>query len=173
MVRQMNWANSSEQECDDAANYPMIRLFQVDRSACSSTPLQEFDSVFLNWTKPSTINAVTRKPAIGDFAAVCYFFGRELYKGLPQEQKAPIGLVLSSWGGTEDGCWSSPDALGKCGYKPDPDPKPKCKTGKCGNSQLWNAMVEPMLPLSIRGVVWYQGEGRVSELARLGWVRLG
>lgn len=45
------------------------------------------------------------------FSAVCWLFGRYLYKTL----KYPIGLVHSSWGGTPVEAWSSPRALHKCG----------------------------------------------------------
>jgi hypothetical protein len=166
MVREMNWANASTQECDDAAaNYPFIRLFQVDRSHCSAHPQQEFAAVSAEWARPGDPavsldngkhNVDTR--VIDNFAATCWFFGRDLYNGLPPEKKVPVGLVLSSVGGTKDECWSSAEALSTCGLKPSPDPNPVCRTGKCGASQLWNAMINPMVSLTIRGTVWYQGE---------------
>jgi len=45
----------------------------------------------------------------GDFSATAYFFARELYKQL----KVPIGLINSSWGGTQSEAWTSKAAFGK------------------------------------------------------------
>lgn len=47
------------------------------------------------------------------FSAVCWLFGRYLYKSL----KYPIGLVESCWGGTPVEAWSSLRALHSCGLK--------------------------------------------------------
>ena len=46
-------------------------------------------------------------------SAVCWVYGRHLYETLGY----PIGLVVSTWGGTPVEYWSSPDALHKCGLK--------------------------------------------------------
>ena len=42
-----------------------------------------------------------------EFSAVGYFFGRELYKKLG----VPIGLIHSSWPGTQAENWATPQAL--------------------------------------------------------------
>lgn len=47
------------------------------------------------------------------FSAVCWLFGRYLYKSL----NYPIGLVESCWGGTPVEAWSSVRALQRCGLK--------------------------------------------------------
>jgi sialate O-acetylesterase len=44
---------------------------------------------------------------VGGFSAVGYFFGRELHKTLD----VPIGLINSSWGGTDAEAWISAQAL--------------------------------------------------------------
>jgi len=43
------------------------------------------------------------------FSATAYFFGKKLY----DELKVPIGLIHTSWGGTEIESWISADALSK------------------------------------------------------------
>ncbi len=74
------------------ANYPDIRLFTVAR-AVSTTP--EFNCTG-SWSECSPHTAAT-------FSAVAYFFGRKLYK----ELDVPIGLIVSSWGGTKIQPWIS------------------------------------------------------------------
>ncbi|HEY6328767.1 MAG TPA: sialate O-acetylesterase, partial [Blastocatellia bacterium] len=80
----------------DAASYPDIRLFSVTRKT-SATPL---DDVNGKWLENSPKTA-------GEFSAVGYYFGRELYRRL----KVPIGLIHSSWGGTPAEAWTSHEML--------------------------------------------------------------
>jgi len=47
---------------------------------------------------------------IGSFSAVCWLFGRDLYR----KYGRPIGLIATWFGGTRIEAWSSPDALKKC-----------------------------------------------------------
>jgi len=95
----MEWPLINTQNGADAvaqANYPEIRLFTVQK-ATSSTPL---DDVKGQWI-------VTTPDKVGQFSAVGYFFGRELY----QKLKVPVGLIHTSWGGTPAEAWTSNDAL--------------------------------------------------------------
>ena len=78
------------------ANYPEIHLFTVDKSTAAS-PL---DNVKGRWV-------VTTPDQVGQFSAVGYFFGRELYQRL----KIPIGLIHTSWGGTPAEAWTSYEGL--------------------------------------------------------------
>lgn len=149
--------NSSE-ELADTVNYPDLRVFVVNDKT-SDTPLTDFpdDGITLPWSKPSpkTIGG-------GDFhyfSAVCWLYGKYLY----QQLKKPLGLLETSWGGTPVEAWSSADALKKCGLK---DLKQKSPSdlqldllrGPQEYMVLWNAMVNPLLNLSIYGAIWYQGE---------------
>jgi sialate O-acetylesterase len=86
------------------SNYPKIRLFSVLK-AMSYTP--KTDLAGGTWTEcnPQTV---------GDFSAVAYFFGRKL----EQELDIPIGLINSSWGGTNIQTWISWDIMSQKGdYK--------------------------------------------------------
>ncbi len=84
--------NNYEQEIADA-NYPMIRHFKVPNTV--STTLKN-DLTGGDWQICSPATA-------GDFSAAAYFFARELYRQL----KVPIGLINSSWGGTQSEAWTS------------------------------------------------------------------
>jgi sialate O-acetylesterase len=78
------------------ANYQEIHYFIVQKNTAAS-PL---DDVKGHWV-------VTTPEQVGQFSAVGYFFGRELYQRL----KIPLGLIQTSWGGTPAEAWTSHDAL--------------------------------------------------------------
>ena len=86
------------------ADYPEIRLFTVTR-AVSNKPEFNCDG---SWSECSP-------KTVANFSASAYFFGRELYKKL----NVPIGLVVSSWGGTKIQSWISRKYLSRLDeYKP-------------------------------------------------------
>lgn len=85
------------------ANYPQIRLFTVKREAAD----EPASDVSGNWK-------VCSPQTVGNFAAVGYFFGRDLYKALRdwnEERGVPIGLIHSSWPGTPPAAWTSLSVL--------------------------------------------------------------
>jgi sialate O-acetylesterase len=86
-----------------AANYPLLRLFIVKR-AVAGKPQSD---VIGQWV-------VTSPETAGNFSAVGYFFGRDLHRAM----KFPVGMIASSWGGTEAEAWTSDEAL-----EADPDLK--------------------------------------------------
>ncbi|MFM9947147.1 MAG: sialate O-acetylesterase [Saprospiraceae bacterium] len=97
----MEWAlrdaNNAEMEIA-AANDPMIRHFQVERTA-SMLPLDTLKSGSWNVCSPETA---------GDFTAVGYFFA----KHLREKTGVPIGLLHSSWGGSRIEPWMDAATLG-------------------------------------------------------------
>lgn len=93
------------------------------------------------------------------FSAVAYFFG----KRLSRELNVPVGLIAASWGGTAAEVWT-PDSLvhnnpilkqaaariapsGMCPYQP---------------GYAFNAMIAPVIPYTIAGAIWYQGENNTG-----------
>lgn len=160
----MNWPvrrSDGGEEAIAEADYPNIRLFQVPRTV-STTP--RFDSKG-EWKacSPTTV---------ASFSAVAYYFGRELHHGLD----VPIGLIQTTWGGSTAEAWTSREALGEIdafvpyleefddamrdfrAYPNRPDPV----THKSPTS-LFNAMLHPLIPFAMQGVLWYQGEANVSD----------
>ncbi|HEX8832604.1 MAG TPA: sialate O-acetylesterase, partial [Abditibacteriaceae bacterium] len=87
-----------------AANYPNIRLFSVAKNL-SLTPR---DVVSGQWDvcTPQTIVG-GGKDSWGGFSAAAYFFGRNLH----QQLNVPIGLIHSSWGGTNAEAWATNQSL--------------------------------------------------------------
>jgi sialate O-acetylesterase len=80
--------------------------------------------------------------SVPGFSATAYYFARELQ----QQLDVPVGIIASSWGGTRIEPWTP-------------------KNGK--GAVLYNAMIHPLAPFSLRGVIWYQGESNVLSLAGL------
>lgn len=89
--------NNYTQEIADA-NYSMIRHFKIPNAI--STTLKE-DITGGVWKICTPANA-------GEFSATAYFFARELYNKL----KVPIGLINTSWGGTQVEAWISEQGFG-------------------------------------------------------------
>ncbi len=79
------------------ADYPQIRHFYVEHKV-EIEPQKDLKSG--DWKKASP-------ETVGDFTAIGFFFARELYKKL----KVPVGLVHSSWGGSQIEGWISREGM--------------------------------------------------------------
>lgn len=86
-----------EKEIKDA-DYPLIRAFNVEK-AMSMTPDSDFGG---KWQ-------VCSPETVSSFSATAYFFARKLNKQL----NIPIGIINSSWGGTDIETWISSDSFQK------------------------------------------------------------
>ncbi|XP_046342771.2 sialate O-acetylesterase-like [Haliotis rufescens] len=130
---------NSSAEITEALKFKNIRIFKTGQVE-SPSPLEDLKNVSTPWTAPT-------QDTVSAFSAVCWLFGEYLYP----HRNYPIGLVESAWGGTPIEPWSSPDALAKC-------PQPQV-SGPKNKSVVWNAMINPLLDMTIYGTLWYQGEG--------------
>ena len=124
-----------------------LRCFRVKRSS-SKVPLDEIQG---SWGYASAGGTKT-------FVGVGYFFGKKLVN----ELNTPVGLIQSAWGGTDINTWMSWDAIEKVptalerAKKKDAANLPKRESVK--PSRLYNAMIHPLAPYALDGVIWYQGE---------------
>lgn len=92
------WGKVMNYQQEEAnANYPLIRQIKVP-TTISTTPKDDIPSGEWKVCSPQTA---------GDFTAVGYFFARELYN----ELKVPIGLINTTWGGTQIESWTSREAF--------------------------------------------------------------
>lgn len=89
---------NAEKEIADS-NYPMIRHFGVAQDL-SGKPKDDLKQG--KWE-------VSSKETVGNFTAVGYYFARKLYS----ELKIPIGIINTSWGGTNVETWTSREAFEK------------------------------------------------------------
>ncbi|TST73070.1 Sialate O-acetylesterase [Bagarius yarrelli] len=153
--------NASE-ELAMATKFPNVRVFQAARET-SSVELNDLAGVEVPWSRPAP--EILGGKDFTHFSAVCWLFGRYLYESL----NYPIGLVESCWGGTPVEAWSSLRALHSCGLNEaimntsissyfDDDPWDKV----WNSTVLWNAMIHPLLNMTIKGAIWYQGESNAQ-----------
>jgi len=184
MAMQVQKSANAEREIA-AADYPEIRLFGVRRKLFE-TPQEDCKGV---WRQCSP-------DVIGRFSAVAYYFGREIHKALG----VPVGLMESSWGGTEAEAWMNlkaieknpdirvifdqydqtvkryKDAMTDFGKKRAEWEKLKVKLEAEGKkvppkppwygpytSGTYNGMIAPIIPYTIKGAIWYQGESNIRR----------
>jgi len=127
----------------EADSYPNIRLFTVGTKTKSNKPLKDLRTIEQKWGRASDLSVSHGSP-FKHFSAVCWFFGRDVFKGL--DSKVPVGLISDNWGGTQVEQWMPPATSLPCGH---------ASTG-----ELYNAMVVPYTvgPMAVTGFIWYQGE---------------
>ncbi|MBN3318043.1 SIAE acetylesterase, partial [Atractosteus spatula] len=104
---------NATEELSQAAKFPRIRVFSVALEK-SHVKLTDLARVELPWSVPSA--EVLGAGNFTHFSAVCWLFGRDLYKS----RGDPVGLVESCWGGTPVEAWSSRRALKHCGLADAP-----------------------------------------------------
>ena len=150
---------NSEQELHDA-DFPQIRLLKVPpgRSA-----LENARDVKATWVVCSPASLEETK-----FSAAGYFFGRKIHK----ELKVPIGMIDAGVGGSLIEPWITPE-----GFASVPSLAEWAKAAKTPPATVdiyqgvnlthlepcmnYRAMIAPLAPLAMRGVLWYQGESNV------------
>ncbi|WP_221773425.1 sialate O-acetylesterase [Ruficoccus amylovorans] len=203
----MEWrvrlSNNASQEMA-SANFPAIRQFKPPRTAASD-PQKD---VVGEWV-------VCSPDTVGEFTAVGYFFARTLREQLG----VPVGIINSTWGGTQIESWISAEAISQVSsigqieerwqerlkdypaamseynesyaqWKSERDQaiqsgkkytkraprEPEGPGSRWEPSSIFNGMVAPLVPYTVAGVLWYQGEsnqGHESEYAELFTTMIG
>ncbi|MCF0040917.1 sialate O-acetylesterase [Dyadobacter fanqingshengii] len=96
----MEWSVASAKDFEiekQNANFPQIRHFKVEHNV---TLQPEMDLTAGEWK-------IASSETVGGFSAVGFFFARELY----QKLNIPIGLLHSSWGGSQVEGWISKEGM--------------------------------------------------------------
>ena len=153
------------EEAVKKANYPEIRLCTLPQIKA----LEPQQNIKGRWE-------VCNPKSVLNFSAVAYFFGSRIH----QEIDVPIGLLSTNWGGSSAEAWMREEALleGFPNFKAALQTYPEMaeehgavfsqKNGPKGLNQrspavLYNAMLKPVIPMAMRGVIWYQGESNVKR----------
>jgi sialate O-acetylesterase len=163
----MQWSVAQANDGDleaQSANYPKIRLISVPNVG-TQEPQDDFKG---SWE-------VCTPQTVGQFSAVGYFFGRQLYQTLG----VPIGLIDDSWGGSACEAWVRRDLLASDPrYEALLDRWKKIESGDqaataknakgmlAGNARpanIYNGVLKPTIGYGMRGAIWYQGESNASR----------
>ena len=93
---------------------------------------------------------------VANTSAVAYFFAQYIQEVLD----VPVGLIVSSWGGSHLEAWMSREALSPFEYVDLSllDNNNEIKNPTATPSVLYNAKIAPLTNFSIKGFLWYQGE---------------
>jgi sialate O-acetylesterase len=124
---------------------PTVRLFAVDH-AKSATPLDQVvpDPGFNgSWQ-------ICSEPYLSQFSPVGYFFAARMAK----ELGIPIGIIKAGQGATSIEPWVPMPVFVKLGVENVPNDQ---------RTELYNAMIHPLRRITLKGVLWYQGESNARE----------
>ncbi|GGA75513.1 9-O-acetylesterase [Flavobacterium palustre] len=123
------------------ANNPNIRIFLDRRKYMEPSPEH------LGW------DTAIGRPLV-DFSAVAYYFAKDLYTKL----HVPIGMISAAVPGSRIEPWIQSSKL---------ELEPHLKNGKILNKlstddgdsgKFYNTMIQPLIPYTLKGMLWYQGE---------------
>jgi sialate O-acetylesterase len=121
------------------ADNPQIRVIRYEKTL-SRTP--QYDCKSTSWQ-------ISDAQSAKEFSAVGYQFAQQLQHKL----KVPVGIIMSTWGGTKIEGWMAGNST----------VADTAKITKNDPSVLYNAMIHPFLGYGIKGVLWYQGEANRSN----------
>ena len=124
------------------SNNTKIRFFNV-KVKVSDERIDDIEGEWLEANFKNTPN----------FSAVAYSFA----KYLNQVLDIPFGIINSPKDGSVAEAWISPDILKK--ITTDKELSYYAKQPHNNPSVLFNGMINAIIPFTIKGVIWYQGEG--------------
>jgi sialate O-acetylesterase len=138
-----------------AADEPNIRLFTVPTEVSYHPEADQAG----RWQ-------VCTPETAKNFSGVQYYFGRQLHR----DKNVPVGLINASWGGTPIEAFLSLEANKSLPYHrqvaQEIEKKPRTekyvidrsKTTPQVPASIFNAMIHPVMPYGVRGIIYYQGE---------------
>jgi sialate O-acetylesterase len=127
------------------SNNPNLRLFNVTKFKGSKTPLKDVEK-YSPWQQASP-------ETVKNFSAVAYFYGSQLQVILD----VPVGIIQSSWGGSCVEAWISNEVMSSF-QKIEIKEEDIALKAKSIPTVLFNSMLNPLIPYTIKGMLWYQGE---------------
>ena len=125
-----------------------LRLFTVKRNS----RFAPVDTVSGHWSEAAPAS-------VREFSATAYHFGRELRRMLG----VPVGLIVTSWGGSACEAWMKADWLKAFPDAKIPATEADVKSKNRTPTVLYNGMLHPLIGVTMRGVIWYQGEDNVPR----------
>ena len=140
----------ANQTIAESSLYPNLRLFNVGKNSATK-PQKDCKGTW----------QISSPAATKNFSAIGYLYGLQLHKIL----NVPVGVINTSWGGTIIEAWM--DAESQKSFT-DVD------LNLVNNEKFpvyekpiscYNGMIAPLVNYSMRGFLWYQGEGNVPRFS--------
>lgn len=134
------------------ADYPDIRYYAVAKNLDT-----DFEGIYGNEEKQDKPWVKTTTESVLEYSAVGFYFGRKLHK----DKQVPIGLIDCSQGSSYADAWISQEYIDR-----HAELKPYLvSVAQSGNQQyyrnpgvLHKNMLSRVLPYTVCGILWYQGE---------------
>ncbi len=141
--------NNSQEAIVSANGNRLLRLFSVKKEYSTSAK----DDVTGHWSKADP-------KGVADFSATGYFFGDLIEKKL----NIPVGLIHASWGASKIEAWMDKETISQFNEF-DLSVLNNTEFGYPNGTPtlLYNAMIHPFKGLSVKGIVWYQGESNSTQ----------
>jgi len=148
-------------------NDSKLRLYRVktDKSLKPVSNMTDVSHTSASWMIPD-VNSVS------NFSAVCYIYGSKISKYLD----IPVGLIQASYVGTPAEAWIGANSLIKytdaseivseirsSNTFEDIDPEMRSCVDHHNSTVTSNAMISPIIPFTLRGFLWYQGESNANR----------
>jgi sialate O-acetylesterase len=155
----MEWGSGPEL-CKEA-NHPDLRLFCAGNRPI---PLKADLTLPTGWAecRPDTLEQGGSKifdaaagtiKRVKPFSRIGYQFGRDLHK----ELGVPVGMINASLGGSRVTSWT-PNESSEREFPFGKEMTINENKMKRQPGALYHLLVQPLTQLSVRGVIWYQGE---------------
>jgi sialate O-acetylesterase len=128
-------------------NLPTVRLFAVDHTR-NKTP----QDLVVPDAKLNASWQICSEPYLSHFSPIGYFFGARMNK----ELGVPIGIIKAGQGATTIEPWVPQPVLAKLGMDSATDPKDM-------RAELYNGMIHPLRQVTLKGVLWSQGESNAKD----------
>lgn len=109
--------------------------------------------------------------AVASTSATAYFFAKHLQEVLD----VPVGVIISAWGGTKVESWMSRQSLAEFEYidLSHLDTTAKEERPHDKPAMIYNSMIAPLEPFTIKGFLWYQGESNRHNPDQYRWLMKG
>ena len=139
----VSWGLENKETEVAQANFPGIRFFHV-RQKGADVPQEDCKA---DWKlcSPETMPGQT---------SVGYYFARDIHTTL----KVPVGIIEADWQGTPAETWVRADRILSSPVLVAHQHAVSSKAAPVKEGYLYNGMISPVIPFTIKGALWYQGE---------------
>lgn len=135
------WILDKEKEVANA-DCKSLRIFHVPKRG-AYYPQEDCDAAW----------EVASPESMRKTSATAYFYA----KYLTQKLSVPVGIIVSAWGGSPIEVWMPKEVVKDITGSEEVE-LPRNQWWPVDLGVLFNQMINPIVPYTIRGCIWYQGE---------------